>query len=183
MKVTTNVMADEVGLIGRCGSRSFNGEWGSFCRLFATAIAQSVTVASVSSIAERTVVSAVAQSVAVSAVDGLSIAKVIASLQLSGVVAFLSKAGRNQRHHQQSLKHESNGNEIHSFGSDRTTYHCKTSHFGCLREVASRLKGKRRVCVDLLKSAPIYTNPYQHAKKRLKSSTLGGGMEQRIKSS
>ena len=107
-----NVMADEVGLIGRCGSRSFNGEWGSFCRLFATAIAQSVAVASVSSIAVRTVVSAVAQSVAVSAVDGLSIAKVIASLQLRGIATFLSKAGRNLRRHQQSLKHETFGNEM-----------------------------------------------------------------------
>jgi predicted phage tail protein len=107
-------MADAVDLIDRCGNGSFDGSRGSFGRFLAAAIAQAVAVASV---AVRAIVSSVpAVTVSVAAISAVvvssMIAEVAASLQLTGIVTFLSNADRDQRHHQQSLQHETNGNEM-----------------------------------------------------------------------
>ena len=165
-------MANRVDLIGRCGCGSFSVNWCSFGRFFAAAVAQSVAVASVSSEAVRAVVSAVAQSVAVSAVsavEGPSVAKVTASLQLNGVVTFLSKAGRNQRHHQQSLrvkwKQMRNKFKVLSLKEPLTTARRAISIVS--GEVASWLNSKRRVGADLHGFAAFYTKIEQ--KKSLKS--------------
>ena len=105
-----------MNLIGRCGS--FSGSWCSFDRFFAAAVAQAIAVASVASVSTVSAVSTVstittvAAVSAISAVEGSSEAKVTASLQLNGVATFLSKAGRDQRHHQKCLEHEPNGSKM-----------------------------------------------------------------------
>ena len=102
-----------MNLIGRCGS--FSGSWCSFDRFFAAAVAQAIAVASVSTVSAVSTVSTittVAAVSAISAVEGSSEAKVTASLQLNGVATFLSKAGRDQRHHQKCLEHEPNGSKM-----------------------------------------------------------------------
>ena len=164
-----------MNLIGRCGS--FSGSWCSFGRFFAAAVAQSVAsvsaVSAVSSEAVRAVVSAVAQSVsavsAISAVEGPSEAKVTASLQLNGVVTLLSKAGRDQRHHQQSLrdKWKQMRTKFKVLGLKESLTTARRAISFVFGEVASWLNSKRRVCADLHRFAAFYTKIEQ--KKSLKS--------------
>ena len=161
-------------LIGGCRCGSFSGSWCSFGRFFAAAVAQSVaSVASVASEAVRAVVSAVAQSVsavsAISAVEGPSEAKVTASLQLNGVVTLLSKAGRDQRHHQQSLrdKWKQMRTKFKVLGLKESLTTARRAISFVFGEVASWLDSKRRVRADLHRFAAFYTKIEQ--KKSLKS--------------
>ena len=160
-----------MNLIGRCGS--FSGDLWSFDRFFAAAVAQSVAsvsaVAAITTVSTVSAITTVAAVSAISAVEGPSEAKVTASLQLNGVVTFLSKAGRNQRHHQQSLrvkwKQMRNKFKVLSLKEPLTTARRAISIVS--GEVAPWLNSKRRVGADLHGFAAFYTKIEQ--KKSLKS--------------
>ena len=153
-----------MNLIGRCGS--FSGDLWSFDRFFAAAVAQSVAsvsaVAAITTVSTVSAITTVAAVSAISAVEGPSEAKVTASLQLNGVVTLLSKAGRDQRHHQQSLrdKWKQMRTKFKVLGLKESLTTARRAISFVLGEVASWLNSKRRVGADLFKSAPIYTDPY-----------------------